>query len=241
MNNSENAFELITSKLVWQPDTSISIHRSYTRYQRFKYRSYRIWFGHGRFKSFIRTLAFETKSLISHRFQIQISKHLIYVATVVSQKNVRGWEAIVDYNLDAALILEDDAILNPENLHTLEQALAEIISKEPLYINLARGNDMSLYRMKKFQSTSNLTDWETAPIADTTCAYLLNLECAKVLLNEYRSKQKYDSLAIDFMLSDIFMRRKEIKVLHHKFPPFSNGTLFGVYHSQTGAQTRNLA
>ena len=231
---------MFTKKIVWQPDSSIPIHRSYIKYQRFKYRSYRIWFGHGRLRSFLRALAFETKSWISNRSQMQISKHLIYVATVVSQKNVRAWETIVDHNLDAALILEDDAILNPENLHTFKDAIFEISSKEPTYINLARGNDLSFYQMKKFRSASKLSDWEIAPIADTACAYLINIECAKVLLNEYRSRLRYDSLAIDFMLSDIFLKRKEINVLHHRFPPFSNGTLFGVYNSQTGAQIRNL-
>lgn len=240
MNTFENTVEVFTKILAWQPDSRITTNRSYIKYQCFKYQSYRIWFGYGRSISFIRTLAFEIKSLMSKRSQLQISKHLIYVATVVSQKNVRAWETIVDHGLEAALILEDDAILNLNNLHTFEEAMSEIASKEPTFINLARGNDLSHYKFKRYESISKVSDWKIAPIADTACAYLINSECAKILLNEYRSVLKYDSLAIDFMLSDIFMRRKEINVLHHKFPPFSNGTLFGLFKSQTGARVRGV-
>ncbi len=222
----------------WQPESSIPTYRSYFKYLLFKFRSYRTWFGFGVMHSSLRTVAFEIKSLVLGRSQLQISKHLIYVATVVAQKNVRAWETIVDLNLEAAFIFEDDAVMNFENNSVLLSAISEISTERPTFINLAKGNDLDQYKIKHLRSKLSETEWGTAPIADTACAYLLNLECAKILLNHYRSFLKYDSLAIDFILSDIFMSRKDIAVLHHARPPFINGSLFGAFKSQTGAVVR---
>lgn len=145
----------------------------------------------------------------------------------------------MDLDLDAALILEDDAILNSERINVLNDALQEIASSDPIYINLARGNNLQSYKFGKFQSEKSSTKWLKAPVADTTCAYLINRTGAEILLNEYRRSPKIDSLGIDFVASDIFLRSQKITVLHSETPPFVNGTLFGTYKSQTGAKARD--
>jgi hypothetical protein len=231
--------QLHTQKLVWQPNSKIKIFRSYLLLQGFKYRSSKVWFGYGSVKSSLSMLIHEIKSLLNGSSQLQLSRQLLYVATVVSQKHVRSWEILMDLDLDAALILEDDAILNSERINVLKDALQEIASSQPIYINLAKANNLRSYRFSKFQSEKSSTQWLKALVADTSCAYLINRSSAEILLSEYRRSPRIDSLAIDFMTSDIFLRNQKIVVLHSETPPFVNGTLFGTYKSQTGARARD--
>ncbi len=236
---SELEIDLHFQKLIWQPDVPIHLARSYFLYERFKFRSYRLWFGYGYTVSLIRTLLFEAKALLKGRSQLQLSEKLLYVATIVSQKNLRAWEGTVDLELDASLILEDDAIINKESIKVLRDALLEISPNHPVYFNLARGNNLNSYKFTNYQSDKGTTKWLEAPIADTACAYLINNSAARILLNEYRKINAYDGLAIDFILSDIFIQNREIAVLHSKTPPFTNGTIFGNFESQTGALIRD--
>ncbi len=238
LSDSGLNLEFNVKTLSWQPDSSLPTYRSYFKYQRVKFRSYRSWFKFGVIQATFRVLVFEIKSLFLGRSQLQISKQLIYVATVVTQKNVRAWESIVDLGLEAAFVFEDDAVLNLESNHVLSAAIREISTERPTFVNLAKGNDLNPYKINHLRSKLSETEWGIAPIADTGCAYLLNIECAKILLNQYRGFLKYDSLAIDFILSDIFISRKDIMVLHHVNPPFINGSLFGAFKSQTGAVIR---
>ncbi len=228
-----------TQKLIWQPNSTIKIFRSYRLLQSFKYRSSKVWFGYGSVKSLLSVVVYEIKSLFKGSSQLQLSKQLLYVATVISQKHVRSWEITMDLDLDAALILEDDAILNSERINVLEDALREIASSSPIYINLAKANNLRSYRLSKFQSEKCSTQWLKALIADSTCAYLINRSSAEILLSEYRRSPSIDSLGIDFVASDIFLRSQKITVLHSETPPFINGTLLGTYKSQTGAKVRD--
>lgn len=230
--------ELSFQKLTWQPQTSIKVFRSLFLFLRFRVRSYRTWFGYGKISAFFRGFLFEVKLFFQGRSIVQMPRQLVYVATVLSQKNVRAWETMMDSGFDAALILEDDAILNVKNISTLSDSLKRINSSQPMYFNLAKGNDLSSYILKDFHFENDSIQWLHAPIADTTCAYLLNFSCAEILLNEYRKTPKYDCLAIDFILSDIFIENTGIAVLHNANPPFTNGTIFGDFQSQTGATVR---
>lgn len=225
-------------KLSWQPKALIKVSRSLPLFLRFRIRSFRSWFGYGSFSSFIRAFLFETRLFLQGKSIVQKPRHLVYVTVVLSQKHVRAWETIMDLDFDAALVLEDDAILDVNNISVLNDSLELINSSQPLFFNLAKGNDLSSYISKDFNSGNGLIKWSQAPIADTTCAYLFNESCAEVLLNAYRMNPKYDSLGIDFILSDIFILNTNITVLHNTNPPFANGTIFGEFESQTGATIR---
>lgn len=232
------AIKLNVQHLTWQPQTSIKVSRSFFLFLRFRVRSYRSWYGYGKTVSFLRGLFFEAKLFFQGRSIVQMPRQLVYVATVLSQKNVRAWEIMMDSDFDAALVLEDDAILNVKNIDILSDSLKLIKSTQPMYFNLAKGNDLSSYIVKDSHFGNDSIKWSRAPIADTTCAYLLNFSCAEILLNEYRKTLKYDCMNIDFILSDIFIQNTGIVVLHNPNPPFVNGTIFGDFQSQTGATVR---
>ncbi len=198
----------------------------------FKYRSHKEWFRSSSVKAFLRVIFSEMNALILHKSQLQISSSKLFATVVLSRKHARAWERGLDDSIDGILILEDDAMLNLSKQKLLAGALTFLESKEPIFINFGTGNVKNRYRFEDYLDNGDITLWKKARFADTTCAYFMNKVALRLVLDAYHSQKCLDSLGIDFVLSDIFIKDRNIEVLHLDEPVFKNGSLVGVFTSQ---------
>jgi hypothetical protein len=164
--------------------------------------------------------------------QLQISSKKLFATSVLSRKHVRAWERSMDESMDGIIVLEDDAMLNLANQGLLAGALTFLKSSEPIFINFSTGNTTKGFIFDDFVNSENSIPWKQARFADTTCAYFMNKLALRLVLDAYYSRKFLDSLGIDFILSDIFIRNRELIVLHLNEPVFKNGSLIGAFTSQ---------
>ncbi len=236
LNGSPQVEQYIIS---WQPTTLHSMKKSYIQFLLFKFHSNLEWFKISRHKAVIRLFLSEVKALIHKNSQFQLSSRKLHATQVLSKKHVRAWERCIDESMDAVIILEDDAIYDSANQRAITEIYAFLKSDKPTFINLGSGNDKSKYTYDEFSIDDEKIDFQFARFADTTCAYFMNKTGVNLALNEYFARGIPDSIGIDFILSDIFIKRREFVVLHSSNPPFRNGSLIGRFTSQLDS-TKNL-
>lgn len=220
---------------IWQPPVFSKLKVSYGKYLRFKYLSEKAWYGQSGLLPFIRVLYNEIDRIRRGVFLKYWSKNRIYRDKALTEKHFRSWVYAIDSGVDFALFLEDDIDVE-NNLDEVLRNIATCIDfSAPTYLNLSKGNDLSVIR-KEISVQDKDMNWFRFSSADTTAAYLVNKECLKILTKEFSCFGNYDALGIDFILSWIFLKNKSIRVLHNFFPPFSNGTLLGKYQSELNKQ-----
>ncbi len=218
----------------WQPNFYKVKNREYLRSLVFRIRSRIEWHEGSIIRIMIQATLFELKSLLNGRSQLTIPQNYLYVAKVVTEKHVRSWVNALEDSVDALLVLEDDAILQDNSLETLSQAVKFIKQQIPTYINLSKGNDLKDY-IKEYSENSKEAGWFKLRAADTSGAYLVNRNGLEVLARKYSEEPNTAVLAIDFMTSDVLIRNKKFDVYHTDSPPFLNGTLLGLFETQTGS------
>ena len=184
------------------------------------------------------SLFFELRTTLKGRSQLLISQNNLFVAVILSQKHVRAWTSALDESLDALLVLEDDAILEDSGVEVLSQAFSMMRNPAPTLVNLSKGNDFAGY-VKEYLQGEFQNEWFKLKAADTTCAYMVNRLGLEILAESYSHRPQTSVMAADFMVSDALLRNKSFTVLHSVSPPFTNGTLFGLFESQTGTLPLN--
>ena len=222
---------------IWQPSSISKLKRSYGKYLKFKFQSEKAWFGASSFKSCAYVFSFEVLRLIRGESLIFRKKDRIYRERVLSDKHFRAWIYAIDSGVDFALFLEDDVDIEATLKVTLQEVVTSLTFDNPTFINLSLGNDLAKFN-KNLVSLEKAERWFTLKGADTTAAYIANKECLKVLAQELSDFGNYDALAIDFVVSSIFFKNPAINVLHRIEPPFSNGTLVGIYDSEIDKNTQ---
>ena len=218
----------------WQPSFYKVKNREYLRSLAFRVRSGIEWHEGGIVRIMIQATLFELKSLLNGRSQLTLPQNYLYVAKVVTEKHVRSWVNALEDSVEALLVLEDDAILQENSVETLSQAIKFIKRQMPTYINLSKGNNLKDYK-KEYSEDSQEAGWFKLRAADTAGAYLVNRNGLEVLARKYSEEPNTAVLAIDFMASDILIHNKKFEVYHTDSPPFLNGTLLGLFETQTGS------
>jgi len=224
--------EIIQSLVIYQPKKLQYRRKSYLQFLSFKFRSNKEWFKFTSTKAFLRVIFSEIHALMVAKSQLQISSKKLFATSVLSRKHVRAWERGIDESMDGIIILEDDAILNPANQEQLRGVLTFLKSHEPIFINFSTGITTKGYIFDNYVNSENSILWKQARFADTTCAYFMNKIALRLVLDAYYERKFLDSLGIDFILSDIFIKNRKIKVLHLNDPVFKNGSLIGAFTSQ---------
>ena len=225
--------------ILWQPDQYPIKQRKYFRLLSFRIRASREWGDRSWLNALYQTLVFEFRQILSGRSQLLIAQKNLFVAIIVHEKHVRAWTSALDDSIDALLVLEDDAILKDCDDKVLSQAFAFVRQALPTFVNLSKGNDLKGYAKEYFKGDEH-KGWFKLKAADTACAYMVNRPGLKLLAEHCSQRADTAVLAVDFVISDAMLRNKEFEVLHTDSPLFTNGTLFGVYESQTGSLPRDM-
>ncbi len=226
--------------ILWQPRQYTIKHKKYFQLLDFRIRASREWGNKSWLGAIKQTIVFEFRTTLKGRSQLLISQENLFVAVILTEKHARAWTNALDDSLDALLVLEDDAILEEFADSILSQAFSFMRSAEPILVNLSKGNDFTGYPREYLQGELK-KNWFKLKAADTTCAYLVNRMGLKFLAENYSQRPDSSVMGSDFVISDAILRNNEFKVLHATSPPFINGSLFGLFESQTGSLPKNTS
>jgi hypothetical protein len=160
------------------------------------------------------------------------------VEHAVTKKHLQVLDAGLEY--DFTVVIEDDAVILPDFLHTGEQisALLQRAFDEPsslTYIDFAGGFRIeevapaSAERGKfgSYISSSRL-------FTNTACGYALSSSLAKLILREVAEDPRQSWLGIDFLLNRVFCNRtrtESVNCFHLTQSPIRHGSMNGNYMS----------
>ncbi len=165
----------------------------------------------------------------------------VTVAAVVSAKNIRAWQRMVDEGWDYLLAVEDDVVLAAGAEKEIAAVLAELSSRERsdlLFASLAKAVTIEQLGARELitEQTENLT-WFSRPVSNTAAAYLLSRSLAEAFLEELTRHRVLTVNPADWILNHLFMRfeRRGISIscFHTKEGIFVNRSILGELPSQT--------
>lgn len=227
------------TSIIWQPDLYRVKHKQYFQLLVFRIRASREWGNRSWLNAIKQILVFEFQTTLKGRSQLSISQEHLFVVEILTEKHVRAWTSALDDSIDVLLVLEDDAILEDHATPVLSQAFGYIRHSAPTFINLSKGNSLAGYAKEYIVENPN-ENWFKLKAADTACAYMVNRAGLKLLAEHYLKRSETAVIGADFVITDALLRNSEFEVLHSESPPFTNGTLFGVFESQTGSLPQNM-
>ena len=154
----------------------------------------------------------------------------------VTAKHIRAWRKFVDSPHSTLVVIESDATLTPESLGRVNNALVEVTSDHPTYVNLAAGlsrSDIAIGSLAVGEE-KGLTVFNR-PVTNTSCAYALNRSLVVDILGFLDEFPEEATVGIDWLFNAFFVNEtvkgKGIRCLHSEPPALLHGSLTGVTRS----------
>ena len=154
----------------------------------------------------------------------------------VTAKHVRAWRKFIESPHSTLVVIESDATLTPESGGRLNNALLEVTSDQPTYVNLAGGLSRSDIAIGSLAAgdVNGMTVF-SRPVTNTSCAYVLNRSLMVDLLAFLEESPDAPTLGIDWLINAFFVNQtvqgKEVRCLHSQPPALLHGSLTGVTRS----------
>jgi len=154
----------------------------------------------------------------------------------VTAKHVDAWQEFMASPSTALVLLETDATLTPESMRRLSEALAEVATDLPTYVNLAGGLDRSVIAIGNLAAgDSNGLTVFSQPVTNTSCAYIVNRNLVAELLSFLATSPEASNLGIDWLFNAFFINKtskgESIRCFHSEPPALLHGSLTGVTRS----------
>jgi glycosyl transferase family 25 len=145
-----------------------------------------------------------------------------------SLSHIEALKKIVEYNLEYAIILEDDVILQDDFNEKIEDAINKIPNDLDV---MFFGTSYSMSQLDNITSDKSIrvceNVWKKIPgITRTVDAYIVSNKCAKLLIEEITEI----ILPFDFELT-YFFRKLKMNIYWYDPGFISQGSMTGVYNS----------
>lgn len=178
---------------------------------------------------------YSTRLRLGRRFRAS-QWHTRQIERFVTAKHVDAWQKFVASPSSALVLLEADATFTPDSLRRLTQALVEVVTDVPTYINLAGGLDRSAIAIENL-ATDDLDGMMvfSQPVTNTSCAYVINRSLVVELLSFLDAFPEARNLGIDWLFNAFFVNEtskgESIRCFHSEPPALLHGSLIGVTRS----------
>ena len=154
----------------------------------------------------------------------------------VTAKHIRAWRKFIESPHSILVVIEADATLTPEGGGRLKNALLEVTTDHPTYVNLAGGLSRSDIAIGSLAAgdVNGMTVF-SRPVTNTSCAYAVNRSLVVDLLHFLDEFPETATLGIDWLFNAFFVNQtvqgKEVRCLHSEQPALLHGSLTGVTRS----------
>ena len=158
------------------------------------------------------------------------------IQSFVTEKHLQAAAALLSTQETFLLVLESDAVTNPQSqvrLIRLLQHLSEPnVLSGPIYVNLAGGRELSTLGVPdEWWTEREGIRTFTRPVSNTACAYLIDRELARLLLEFVDQHPTSRMLGIDWLMNGCFQSAPHITCLHAEPPIFDHGSMRGLTRS----------
>ena len=154
----------------------------------------------------------------------------------VTAKHIMAWRRFIDSACSVLVVIESDATLTSNSVKGFTDAVTELSSDAPTYVNLAGGLSRRKIAIEHLAATqSNAMTEFTRPVTNTSCAYAVNRSLVLELLSFLSTNPEAGTLGIDWLFNAVFIDRtsegRNIRCLHSEPPAVRHGSLTGVTRS----------
>ena len=158
-----------------------------------------------------------------------------FIEHVLTSKHVQAWQAAFSDDVDALVVLEDDARTDdgsPGRLRDLVQAAGRLGEVEHAYLDLAGGLELRQLRLDGLTESVGSGVLRLNPAAtNTACGYLIGRHVIEALLQQVVSRPEGYRLPADWLLNASLMAAAsgptKVLCLHADPPPLTHGSLAG--------------
>lgn len=154
----------------------------------------------------------------------------------VTAKHIRAWRKFIESPHSILVVIESDATLTPESGGRVNNALVEVTSDQPTYVNLAGGLSRSDIAIGSLAAgdVNGMTVFNR-PVTNTSCAYALNRSVVVDILSFLDEFPATATLGIDWLFNAFFINQtvkgNQVRCLHSQPPALLHGSLTGVTRS----------
>jgi hypothetical protein len=159
----------------------------------------------------------------------------IYSELALTEKHISAMTSLSESDSKFLLAVEDDVYFSEDTNVDLQSAKSVLKSAgaRTIYLSLAVAFSIRQLGVEKISNEKDAHFTElSAGIANTTAAYMINLDFAEEALELIRSNPRFRWLPADWLLTELQRHLQNHLCLHAKVGPFINGSLFGLTRSE---------
>jgi hypothetical protein len=162
------------------------------------------------------------------------------VTSIVTYKHLLGIAVGLQTTSSFVIVLENDAMLTEDSMRNLLMILSDLAlmdSSKPLFVDLAGGLTDHALSIGSVTSVSKSLEAVYPRTTNTACAYLINRQFARELLDFSLNRALSVSIPIDWLLNffiDSHEKFDKLDCLRSKNRVFTHGSIHGGFTSWQG-------